>query len=378
MRNLSPNQEGVLQEQAKEAYANEDFEEALKLYRVALPSSRGKERQLLLSNIVACRLNIGGSAQAEAAVDNAKQCIALNDQWAKGHVRLASAYIALGGHSNDACNSLQRAIQLDPGHPTARQMLVQELRRDHRLASRNQQDLDNHRSDGSSNSVASEPGMPYSNRESSAPSRATIFDMDDPSAPSSDSSLSWFDYLQLQFTKAVRWYYSQSEDRRNVIHVCLVFLFLYVAFGGRFGFEECTSSSATKYRKGNYGTGNAYDQHYGRHSSSPEPRHTSYNANYQAQYSSHHPSQSSSYSGYDSSTQAAGSFFDQWDGHLTPILLLVVGATYLCHRNGIPITEAVSFVVWNILFRRGRYCRWGLGARNNGIFRQRRHRHRRY
>ena len=51
-------------------------------------------------------------AQAEAAVNDAKQCIALNPQWAKGHVRLASAYIAQGGHSNDACNSLQTALTI--------------------------------------------------------------------------------------------------------------------------------------------------------------------------------------------------------------------------------------------------------------------------
>eukprot|EP00526_Cylindrotheca_closterium_P018328 CAMPEP_0113602618 /NCGR_PEP_ID=MMETSP0017_2-20120614/852_1 /TAXON_ID=2856 /ORGANISM="Cylindrotheca closterium" /LENGTH=360 /DNA_ID=CAMNT_0000510977 /DNA_START=138 /DNA_END=1217 /DNA_ORIENTATION=- /assembly_acc=CAM_ASM_000147 len=360
MRNLSPprspNQEVVLQEQAKEAYEKGDFEEALKFYRAALPSTRGNERQLLLSNIVACRLNIGGSAQAEAAVENAKQCIALNDQWAKGHVRLASAYIALGGHSNDVCNSLQRAIQLDPSHPTARQMLVQELRRDHRGASSNHhQHMDNsHRSDGSN--VAPDPapteiGMPSdTNRQSSTPSRARIFDMDDPSSPSTDSSLSWFDYLQMQFTKAIRWYHAQSEDRRTVIHVFLLLLCLYVAFGGRFGLEGYTSTNATAYRKGNYGTGNAYDQYYGRHSSSsfePPPRHKEYHSkNHQPQYSSYHQSQSSSYSGYESSTQVSGSFFDQWNGHLTPILLLLVGAAYLCHQNGIPLADAVSFLVW--------------------------------
>lgn len=78
MRNLSPqrspNQE-TLQDQAKAAYQTGDFEEALKLYRTALSSDARdkKERQLLLSNIVACRLNIGGKAQAEAAVENAKQ-----------------------------------------------------------------------------------------------------------------------------------------------------------------------------------------------------------------------------------------------------------------------------------------------------------------
>lgn len=78
MRNLSPQrsptQDANLREESKAAYQRGDFEEALRLYKTLLASTRdSKERQLLLSNIVACRLNIGGSAQAEAAVDNAKQ-----------------------------------------------------------------------------------------------------------------------------------------------------------------------------------------------------------------------------------------------------------------------------------------------------------------
>ena len=77
MRNLSPQRspnQDTLQEQSKAAYQRGDFEEALKLYRAALSvAGDNKERQLLLSNIVACRLNIGGKAQAEAAVENAKQ-----------------------------------------------------------------------------------------------------------------------------------------------------------------------------------------------------------------------------------------------------------------------------------------------------------------
>merc|ERR1719469_528073 len=92
-----------------------------------VPSS---EREILLSNIVACRLKIGGKDMAAAAVEDAKHCIRLNDKWAKGYVRLASSYIVLGGHSNDACNALQNAIRLDPTHSIARKMLVQQLRRD--------------------------------------------------------------------------------------------------------------------------------------------------------------------------------------------------------------------------------------------------------
>ena len=57
------------------------------------------------------------------------QCIALNPNWSKAHIRLASAYIAQGDHSNDACQALQRALSLDPSNKVARQMLVNELRR---------------------------------------------------------------------------------------------------------------------------------------------------------------------------------------------------------------------------------------------------------
>ena len=53
----------------------------------------------------------------------------LNAQWPKAHVRLAAAYIALGGHSNDACLSLQRALSLDRDNKVAREMLVREMRR---------------------------------------------------------------------------------------------------------------------------------------------------------------------------------------------------------------------------------------------------------
>jgi len=186
----------ILKERARIAFDRGDYPNALIHYAAALQPQKHcpvTERQLILSNMVATRLHIGGPGQVEAAVENAKQvrdirmffgcvvdesfvccrtlfsvflffnallsvpffyglcgscvcccmlfiwcfvfrlicikCVALNDRWAKGHVRLASAYIALGGHSNDACNALQKALQLDPRYPNARQLLIQELRR---------------------------------------------------------------------------------------------------------------------------------------------------------------------------------------------------------------------------------------------------------
>jgi len=126
-------------ERGTQAFNRADYDVALQAYAQATHQGNNNtgpstlDRQILLSNMVACRLKLGGKAQAEAAVVTAKKCIALNDKWAKAHVRLGSAYIMLGGeestYSNDACNALQLALQLSGGNnPTARDMLVRELR----------------------------------------------------------------------------------------------------------------------------------------------------------------------------------------------------------------------------------------------------------
>ena len=123
--NASPAASSWLQhkQQGRVSYESGQYEEALASYRAALNPEYecpAIEAQILRSNVVACRLKLGGVAQADAAVQDAKQCIALNPSWAKGHVRLASAYIALGGgHSNDACNALQTALRLDPSNQLA-------------------------------------------------------------------------------------------------------------------------------------------------------------------------------------------------------------------------------------------------------------------
>lgn len=164
-----------LKEEGRSYYNANQFEAALTSFRRASAMNASSapppqyERQIILSNIVACRLKIGGRAQTEAALEDARQvrrrthfycrsqwlpptcdfwllmciihilfvcillwlasqCIAVNDRWAKGHVRLASVYSAIG-RSNDACNSLQRSLQLDPSNQHARRMLTQELRR---------------------------------------------------------------------------------------------------------------------------------------------------------------------------------------------------------------------------------------------------------
>jgi hypothetical protein len=62
-------------EEGKIRFQQESYQNALTSYRAALNASNcpAAEQQILLSNIVACRLKIGGPAMAAAAVEEAKQ-----------------------------------------------------------------------------------------------------------------------------------------------------------------------------------------------------------------------------------------------------------------------------------------------------------------
>ena len=70
----------VWKERARDAYERGDYPLALMHYATALqPEARcpSTERQLILSNMVATRLMMGGPGQVEAAVENAKQVSSL-------------------------------------------------------------------------------------------------------------------------------------------------------------------------------------------------------------------------------------------------------------------------------------------------------------
>jgi Tfp pilus assembly protein PilF len=63
-------------ELGKGQFERGDYETALTSYSAAINpelNCPASERQIVLSNMVACRLKIGGPAHARAAVDNAKQ-----------------------------------------------------------------------------------------------------------------------------------------------------------------------------------------------------------------------------------------------------------------------------------------------------------------
>jgi tetratricopeptide (TPR) repeat protein len=294
-------------EKGRQSYDRGEYEDALHAYKAALSTEYecpASDRQILLSNMVACRLKIGGPAQARAALENAKQCVDINPSWAKGRVRLASAYVALGGHSNDACNELQSALRLDPGNSLARQMLIRELRRDHgSAAAASNADFD-------VEPPENPEYIPFPHR--STRNRTTNSPIDE--------SPSWADRLRFHRDRLVTYYASQSEDTKAVVKIAAFLLFLYVAFGGRFGMELLFGQR----KRGNYEYGNAYDRYY--------------------QNQRHGP-----HSGYDPSDSAykrsrSGSEWNYslqlFDGSLSSMAILL-GVAYVCHRNGVNPLQAL-------------------------------------
>jgi tetratricopeptide (TPR) repeat protein len=306
-------------QQGRVYYESGQYEEALASYRAALNPEYecpATEAQILRSNVVACRLKLGGVAQAAAAVQDAKQCIALNPAWAKGHVRLASAYIALGGgHSNDACNALQTALRLDPSNQLARQMLIRELRRDHTITdtatppSAPPEEED----DGVAGSQEDHTGGAFRQRPQPQDEQPPYQDQ----APV-DDSLSLRERIQFYRIRVQSWYQAQNEQFKLALSVMLVVLALYVAFGGRFGLEYSFSNTPT--RRGNYGAGNAYDQYRKSYSTSTNNHHYDYHDN----SNTHRPRRTSS-----------SSFQWSLDSGSITSLIMMAGGVFLLHRNGV-------------------------------------------
>ena len=316
-------------DRGKWCYDREDFEGALESYKAALGPDyhvSRQDRQILLSNIVACRLKIGGPAHSAAAVDAAKQCVELNPSWAKGHVRLASAYIALGGHSNDACNELQTALRLDPGNGLARQLLVRELRRDHAgaaaMAAAEFYDLDNggpstrDRSSDDIDNARDPPTNPNYQPTDQYDARVNT-GADD----LIDDSVPVVDRIRFFLSRAKTWYNNQSSDVKTIVKALVVVLLLYIGFGGRFGLDSLFTSS--RHQRGNYGAGNAYDRY----------RTTGRAYQQQSYHTSRGYESSGGYTDYGN-YRSSGSSFGLSDGTI-PSIAILLGVAYLCHLNGI-------------------------------------------
>ena len=333
----------------------------------------------------------------------------LNERWAKGHVRLASAYIAIGGHSNDACNALQRSLSLDPGNSVARQMLMRELRRDHERgqgeaasgSGRSEPSAPPYerRQPTASGGVATAPaspndymGSPTSNRNG-ASGHHPVGGYDDASV---DDSPSLAVRAQFHLARAWAWWdHELSDDMKTLLKVALGLLVLYVAFGGRFGLDTALGRGGEENR-GNYQNGNAYDRYYGGPSraSSSDGAYTSsgHNDRLAGRYSrgdgnpdgrrdlsseyTYAPRQSR-----QGSSSSSYHFPNLLDGSL-PSMLILGALFYACHRLGINPFHAIwalNAVAGNRGHGRGHGMRglgiMGLGygmARNNMGWGQRR------
>lgn len=115
-------------------------------------------------------------------------------------------------------------------------------------------------------------------------------DDDDDNMPSSrHPSLQTIFSQRIQ--QLISWYHSQSDDFQTLLLVSILFLSLYVALGGRFGFySELMGDSSGRWKgggigrttRGNYGQGNAYERYSTRNRYSSEANHERYD-NYDRQ-----------------------------------------------------------------------------------------------
>jgi len=149
------------------------------------------------------------------------QCIALNNKWAKAHVRLAASYIALGNHSNDACLSLQRALSLDKNNKVARQMLIKEMRT-RNAKERNDESnssSDNNTSDHPSPSAPPADQSQSTNSNNNSSRNYDGIDVDDVNTPPPGYSLSFTERIQHYASQSIQWFHSHSDDNGNYVPI---------------------------------------------------------------------------------------------------------------------------------------------------------------
>lgn len=419
--NTSPQSWQEFKEEGKQHFRNSNYTQALVSFQEALEiiereedqNSYVEERQTLLSNSVACRLKIGDTEMKIVAIEEAKKCIALNDKWSKAHVRLASAYIALGNHSNDACQALQNAIRCDPTNSTAKQMLTKELRRDQAAGGGSNNDNENVNSNDYTRPSPSAPPLPDHNDDSN---NDNYNDIDD-SASSSGAYTSNHNHDSNFIQRTLHWYhYDASDSWKALVKVIIVIFILYIAFGGRFGFENslsnrannrhCDSSSSasgsckagrsagygnygsydtygsdSKYgggTAGNYGEGNAYDKFYkkqkhGQRSNTQRKTYSTYSYNdddggYSYNQNNYGYGKRYGSSSYDERrknrrNRSRSSSNLDWD-LIAPYAIVCVGIIVLNKAFGVPI----NVIPLGFGMRRGFGINRGFGFGGGGLF----------
>ncbi|GKY96840.1 hypothetical protein MPSEU_000643200 [Mayamaea pseudoterrestris] len=306
-----------------------NFNEALQAYRRSLLDTRlvdKIDRSLILSNMVACRLQLGGPVHAKAAVQDARECIKLNPNWSKGYLRLGSA-LSASGDSNEACNALQTCLRMDPKCQAARQMLMRELRRDHGSApttgNASGSDIDTDAKESSSSQTRPPPLNPNyqapqqeqeqpSYPNNSQPQRqAAIHDID------IDEQLPLIERVGLAasrlLNKLSEAYHSQPETSRSLVKVAVVLTVLYVAFGGRFGLEYLSGN--TTERMGRYETANAYSSTHRNQAQTGYSSAKNYDSHHRSSssYSRPHSSTNDDYSTYSTTTNSKRGGSNWWN-----------------------------------------------------------------
>jgi len=180
-------------------------------------NSTWREGAILQSNLVACYLKL---QELDKALELSQTIVQDYPRWAKGYVRLASTYSALH-RSNDACNALQRALQLDPNHPTAKSMLARELRgRNH------------HPSTSATSSTTTTTTNNTVDLEEELPSEATA-----------TNTNHWKDRILHHIRQLKEWYNTLNSDYQSLLIVFILLISLYISFGGRFGLGKTTNNT---------------------------------------------------------------------------------------------------------------------------------------
>jgi len=296
------------QDEAKKAFQSGIFSEALSSYQEALTlftrttsevesqqQQHRQQRSILLSNIVACRLKMGasgtpggsssgsGGENLSAALEEALECVLLHDKWPKAHVRLAAVYIALGNHSNDACQALQTALRLDPLNTCARSMLIRELRRNSGVPTSSSRENDCTSSISHHDEYEDVDDPCYHNSNSSSGNNSNSINNTDRCSNRRTMTrnvffITWVNSMTFeQYHRFVSWYSNCTENAKQRLHMSALLTILYISFGGRFGMYYITehirsfissswsttsTATSTAHHLGNYGKDNAYERFY--------------------------------------------------------------------------------------------------------------------
>ena len=279
------------------------------------------------------------------------KCVELDKNWSKGHVRLACAYIA-NHQSNDACNSLQRAIQLDPTNSTmARQLLREQLLQRNTTTPSAPPMEDEVKPPTPSAPPMEEETLPtagfyttnnnnnYASYTSSSYETSNQNNNADPSEdreeePVPNNNNSWMETIQMRVSNTMTYltmklhdtysyYQNLSPDGKTLVQVLIGFVLIYIAFGGRFGLT--TSSSSKQYTSSQYSSNHQQQQQ--RYSNERSRNNQQYHthSNYHNDDDDHyHYQQRTNY--YASSSYQ----FHLFDGSLPSMVILgIVG--YVCH-----------------------------------------------